>query len=138
MLDFETYLREHRNTIAGQPVEIMSLTMDMTNRALPRFVLEVAGSEANSVFASQPAADVLDYGRRLLDDAKRYLGGEHCAVAVERTYYTSNSDACSNAPAWCRLGAYDQATNTWTVTWTYVRGSFTGEPDTIEAWNASP
>ena len=136
--DFETYERIYRNTIAGQPFDIVSLTLDMTNGAIPRFVLEVAGSETQDVFAAQPATDVLDYGRRLLDDAKSYLGDEYCGIAVESTYKTSNRDACLNTPAWCQVGAYDQATNTWTVTWTYVRGSYTGGPYTLEVWNNGP
>jgi hypothetical protein len=136
--DFEAFLRLSRNTISGQPLELVSLTMDVTTGAIPRFVLEVAGSETNDVFAAQPAAEVLSYGRRFLDDAKRYLGDEQCAIAVESTYVTSNKDACTGAPTWCRLGAYDQAANAWTVNWTYVRGSFTGGPYTMEAWNAAP
>jgi hypothetical protein len=133
--DFETYLRTNRNTVAGQPLDILSLTMDTTKGIVPRFVLEVAGSETNNVFAAQSAADVLEYGRHLLDDAKGYLGDEPCAIAVESSYRTSNSNECSNIPAWCQVGAYDQSAGTWTVTRTYVRGSFADGSDTIEAWN---
>jgi hypothetical protein len=134
--DFETFLRQNRNIIAGQSFNVVSLGVDRTNAALPRFVLEVTGSEANDVFAAQSAADLLDYGRRFLDDGQRYLGGAYCAVAVQSIYATSNSDACSNAPAWCQVGAHDEATNTWTVTRTYVRGSLIEGSDKIEAWNA--
>jgi hypothetical protein len=133
--DFETYMRTYRNAIAGQTLDIVSLTVDRTNDAVPRFVLHVAGSEANSVFAAQSAADVLDYGSGFLDDAKRYLGGAYCDIAVESAYSATNSEACSQAPAWCELGPHDQATNTWTVTWTYVRGTFTGGAYAVEAWN---
>lgn len=136
--DFETYLRIYRSGIAGQRFDIVSLTVDRADAALPHFVLEVAGSETDNVFAAQPPAAVLDYGRGFLDDAKRYLGDEHCAVAFVSTYKTSNGDACSQVPAWCQLGTFDQSTNTWTVIWTYVRGSFTGGPYTVEAWNAGP
>ena len=59
--DFETYLRIYGNTIGGHLFDIVGLTMDMTEYRHPRFVLEVAGSETNNVFAAQPATDVLDY-----------------------------------------------------------------------------
>jgi hypothetical protein len=136
--DLETYERIYRNAIAGQPFDIVSLTLDRTNRAIPRFVLEVAGGETRDVFAAQSAADVLGYGRGLLDDAKSYLGDEHCGIAVESSYETSNMDACSNKPAWCQVGAYDQSTGAWTVKWTYVRGSYTGGPYALEVWNNGP
>ncbi len=133
--DFETYLRLHRNAIAGQPLAIGSLNVDYTNDGRPLFLLGVVGSETGNAVAAQPAADLLDYGRDLLDDAKRYLGGVQCGIAVVSSYATSTTDACSGTPAWCQVGTYDQATNKWSVTWTYVRGSFTGGPDTLEAWN---
>jgi hypothetical protein len=113
----------------------VSLGVDRTDATLPRFVLEVAGGEEGSVFGSQPATDLTDYGRGFLEDAQRYLGGAYCAVAVESTYQTSDSGICSSAPDWCRLGAQDPTTNTWDVTWTYVRGSFTDGSYAIEAWN---
>jgi hypothetical protein len=136
--DLETYERTYRNTIAGQPFDIESLTLDMTNSAIPRFVLEVAGGETKDVFAAQSAADVLGYGRGLLDDAKSYLGDEYCGIAVASSYETSNRDVCLNKPAWCQVGAYNQSTGAWTVTWTYVRGSYTGGPYAMEVWNAGP
>jgi hypothetical protein len=136
--DFESYMRMYRNAIESQPFDIVSLGLDTTDSAIPRFVLEVAGSESQDDFAAQPATDVLDYSRHFLDDAKRYLGGEYCAVADESTYKASNKDACLNTPAWCQVGAYDQATNTWSVTWAYVRGSYTGGPYALEVWNADP
>ena len=136
--DLETYERIYRNTIAGQPFDIESLTLDMTNPAVPRFVLEVAGDETKDVFAAQSAADVLGYGRGLLDDAKSYLGDEYCGIAVKSSYETSNRDACSNKPAWCQVGAYNHSTGAWNVTWTYVRGSYTGGPYAMEVWNAGP
>lgn len=136
--DFETYLRMHRSAVAGQSFDIVSLALDTTNGAIPRFVLEVAGSETQDVFAAQPATDVLDYSRHFLDDAKRYLGDEYCAVAVESTYKASNKDACLNTPAWCQVGAYDQDTNTWSVTWAYARGSYIGGPYALEVWNNGP
>jgi hypothetical protein len=134
LADLETFFRLYRSTIAGQPFDIVSLTMDTTDSAAPRFVLEVAGSETNDVFAARSAADVLAYGRGLLDDAKSYLGGGHCAVAVVSTYETPNRDACSYSPAWCQVEAGDLAT----VTWTYVRGSYAGGPNTLETWIAGP
>jgi hypothetical protein len=136
--DFETFMRNYRNTIAGQPFDVVSLGVDRTNAALPRFVLEVAATEMKDIFAAQSATDLVDYGRRFLDDAQRYLGGAYSAVAVKSTYKTSNSGACASTPAWCDIGAHDEATNTWDVTWTYVRGSYTGGPNTVEAWNTGP
>ena len=90
------------------------------------------------MFGAQPATDVLAYGRTLLDDVKRYIGNEPCEVAVESTFATSSTDACADAPDWCSVGAQDPSTDTWSVTWTYVRGSYAEGVDTVEAWNASP
>jgi hypothetical protein len=134
--DFETFVRTYRNTIAGQPFDVVSLGVDRTDAALPSFVLQVAGTDAKDVFAAQSPADVIDYGHGFLDDARRYLGGAYCAVAVESTYQTTSTDACSSVPTWCRVGAQDPTTNTWEVTWTYVRGSFTGGSDTLQSWNS--
>ncbi len=136
--DLEAYLRQHRRAIAGQVLEIVSLTMDATDAAIPRFVLQVAGSEGGDVLAVQPAGPLLEYGYGLLEDAKRYLGNADCAVAVESTYQTSANEACSRATPWCRVGPFDEAANSWTVTWTYVRGAFSGGLDTVEAWNSGP
>ena len=69
---FGIYVRDHYNTIAGQPMEIAAVTVDTTEADRPKVVVEVLGNDANNVFAAQPAAAVLDYGRRLLDDTKFY------------------------------------------------------------------
>ena len=136
--DFEGYLRVHQNAVADQPFDIVSLTKDDTSGAGPRFVLEVVGNETGNAFAAQPAAAVLNYGLRFLDDAKRYLGGEQCGIAVKSTYKTTNVDACSSKPGWCQVGDHDPIRNSWTVTWTYVRGDFTGGPYAVESWKTEP
>ena len=138
LVDLEAYLRAARGTIAGQPLEILALTRDASSGAVPRFELEVAGSEADNVFAAQSAPDVLAYGRSILDDVKRYVGDQPCGITIVATYQTPSTDACSAAPVWCEVGASDDSTGTWTVSWTYVRGSYTGESSTVEAWNAVP
>jgi hypothetical protein len=135
LVNFESFLLTNRNTIAGQPFDIVSLTMEWVNGNIPRFVLTIAGNETDNVFATQSAADVIEYGRTLLDDVKRYLGDVPCEIAVENTYTTPSTDACSDTPAWCTIGDFEQSTNTWPVTWTYVRGSYSGVSDTLEAWN---
>jgi opacity protein-like surface antigen len=126
---------EHYNTIAGQPLGILAVTLDTTEIGTPRAVVEVAGDDADNVFAAQPAAAVLDYGRRLLDDTKFYSGGQSCEVTVVSRYATSYPDACRNNPSWCELDSYDQSDNSWTVTWTYVFGTSTEEADSVQTWN---
>ncbi|MHB1319605.1 MAG: hypothetical protein ACYCYF_13400, partial [Anaerolineae bacterium] len=68
LADLESYLLLHRGSIGGQQLEILSLTVDTTDPAVPYFVLAVEGSESTDVFAVQTAADILDYGRLLLGD----------------------------------------------------------------------
>ena len=133
---FEAYVRAQYNTIAGQPIGVVSVALDTTNLGIPGFVVRTAGDGTNNVFAAQTAAATLDYGRRLLNDKKFYFSGQNCTIAVVNTYETSDGDACTNNPTWCDLDSFDASANIWTVTWTYVWGSFTEGSYTIEAWNA--
>ena len=94
-------------------------------------VVELAGDGANNVFAAQSAAAALDYGHRLLNDLKSYFSGQYYAVTVASTYNTSNGDACINNPTWCDLDTFDASANTWTVTWTYVRGTSVDGMDSV-------
>ena len=133
---FEAYVRDHYNTIASQPLDIVAVTLDMADPSIPLFVVEVAGGDTNNVFAAQPAASVSDYGRRLLNDAKFYFSGQYCAITVVSTYETSFPDVCSNNSSWCDLVIYDQSNDSWTAAWTYVQGTSTDAADTVETWNA--
>lgn len=133
---FEAYVRDHYNTVGGQPLNIVSVTLDITAAGIPRFKVAVAGADTNNMFAAQPAAAVSDYGHRLLDDTKSYFAGQHCAITVASTYETSRGDACTNNSFWCELGTFNASANTWTVTWTYVWGSSIEGWDTVQIWNA--
>ena len=137
-VQFETYVRGHYNTIAGQPLDIVAVTLDMADPSIPRLVVEVAGGDTNNVFAAQPAASVSDYGRRLLDDAKLYFSGHYGAITVVSTYKTSFPDVCMNNSPWCDLAISDQSSDSWTATWTYVYGAYTDVADRVEIWNAGP
>jgi hypothetical protein len=133
---FEAYVRDHYNTVGGQPLNIVSVTLDITAAGIPRFLVAVAGDDTNNVFAAQPAATVSDYGHRLLDDTKSYLDGQYCAITVASTYESSRGDACSNNPTWCELDTFNASADTWTVTWTYVWGSSIDGWDSVQIWNA--
>jgi hypothetical protein len=133
---FEAYVRDHYNTIGGQPLEVISVTLEINNDGVPGFVVEVAGNDTNNVLASQPAEVLSDYGRRLLDDTKFYFDGQSAAMSVESTLETADGAPCANTPVWCDQVTWEQATDVWTVTWTYVRGSYTEGSDKVEAWNS--
>ncbi len=132
---FGAYVWDNYNTIAGQPLDMVAVKIDTTEAGRPEVVVEVIGSDANNVFAAQTAAAALDYGRRLLDDTKFSFGGQACAVKVVSRYDTSYPDACRNNPSWCEFDNSDQSGESWTVTWTYVRGTAVDGSDSVEAWN---
>lgn len=138
LTDLEAYMRLHRSSIAGEPLDIVSLTLDAAHDTMPRFTLAVAASEASDVLAAQAATDIVAYGERLLDDVKRYLGNESCEIAVESTYPATSVDPCSQAPRWCTVGDADPTTGVQHVTRVYVRGRYAEGIDAIEAWNVSP
>ena len=132
---FTTYVMERYGAIAGQALNIASVTLDTTEAGAPGVVVELAGDGANNVFATQSAAAALDYGHRLLNDLKSYFSGQYYALAVASTYKTSSGDACIDNPTWCDLDTFDASANTWTVTWTYVRGTSVDGSDSVETWN---
>ena len=72
---------------------------------------------------------------RLLNDLKSYFKGQYYALAVASTYKTSSGDACIDNPTWCDLDTFDASANTWTVTWTYVRGTSVDGMDSVLTWN---
>ena len=126
---------ERYGAIAGQALNIESVTLDTTEAGAPGVVVELAGDGANNVFATQTAAAALDYGHRLLNDLKSYFKGQYYALAVASTYKTSSGDACIDNPTWCDLDTFDASANTWTVTWTYVRGTSVDGMDSVLTWN---
>lgn len=134
--DFEAFLELHRSSIADQPFEILSLTVDTSDAAMPYFVLAVEGNESADVFAAQTAADTLDYGRLLLGDIVRYIGGGSCTMVVNSIYQTASADACAAAAPWCQVGPKDESSGTWPVDWIYVRASYESGVSSVEAWNA--
>jgi hypothetical protein len=138
LADLESFLLMQRSSIGGQSFGVLSLTADTSNAALPYFVLAVEGSETADMFVAQTAADTLDYGRLLLGDIVRYLGGGHCTVAVNSIYQAASADACAAATPWCQVGPYDDSSGTWTVDWIYVRASYENGVAAIEAWNSIP
>ncbi len=132
---FGAYVWDNYNTIAGQPLDMVAVKVDTTEADRPKVVVEVLGNDANNVFATQTAAVMLDYGRRLLDDTKFYSGGQSCEIAVASMYKTSNGDTCTSNPAWCSVDTFDASANAWTVTWTYVRGTSVDGMDSVDTWN---
>ena len=132
---FTTYVMERYGAIAGQALNIASVTLDTTEAGAPGVVVELAGDGANNVFAAQSAAAALDYGHRLLNDLKSHFSGQYYALTVASTYNTSNGDACINNPTWCDLDTFDASANTWTVTWTYVRGTSVDGMDNVDTGN---
>ncbi len=133
---FGTYVMAQYGTIAGQALSIAAITLDTTDAGVARAVVEVAGDDANNVFAAQTATAALDYGHRLLNDLKYYFNGQNCMVEVVNSYVTSKDDACTNNPTWCVIGPFDISTNSRTVTWIYVRGTSVDGVDSVETWNA--
>ena len=134
-----TYLQDHYNTIAGQPLDIVAVTLGTAETGIPMVTVELSGDAANSVFAAQTEAVVVDYGRRLLNDAKLYFNGQSCAISVVDRYDTSNPDACTNVPGWCSVTGYDESNNSWSVIQTYVWGTSTeGADEVARTWNPGP
>jgi hypothetical protein len=129
---FQAYVRTYYNTIAGQPLDILAITFYEMEAGLPRITVYVAGDDTNTGFAAQSAEDAEDYGRRLLDDAKRYFDGQSCAVAVVSEYDTSDPEPCRDSPTWCTVTAQDRLNNRWTITWTYVLGTSIDGADNVQ------
>ena len=93
---FTAYINEHYGMIAGLAIGIVGVTLDTTEAAVPKVVVELAGGEGN-VFVAQTAAAVINYGRRLLSDTKFYFEGQPCAITVVSRYPTANPDTCRNS-----------------------------------------
>jgi hypothetical protein len=135
---FTAYVQDHYNTIADQPLDITAVTLAHPETGLPLVTVEVSGGTTNSVFAAQTADAVADYGRRLLADTKSYFSDQSCEVSVVSKYETSDPDGCTSNPSWCYLRVYDEASQAWSVVWTYVVGTFDGGSDSVQTWNAAP
>ena len=134
LADFADYLRARRTTVAGQPYEILALTMDEEPSTPRRFALTVAAGEGTDIFVEQTGEDLLTFGRDLLEDVKRYLGGAACEITVESTYAVTQTETCLAASGWCAVGAPEAADGAATITWTYLRGSHIDGVDTVEVW----
>jgi hypothetical protein len=128
-------VQDYYNTIAGQQLDILEVTFYEVEAGLPRITVYVAGSDTNTGFAAQSGADVADYGRRLLDDVKRFFDGQSCAVAVVSKYDTLHPEACINNPTWCTVNAQDRNNHIWTITWTYVLGTSVDGADSVQTWD---
>jgi len=135
---FTAYVQDHYSTIAGQALEITAVTFAPPETGIPIVTVEVSGGTTNNVFAAQTADVVADYGRRLLNDAKSFCNGQSCAVTVVSKYETSDPDGCTRNPNWCYLRVYNEASQAWSVVWTYVVGTFDGGSDSVQTWNAAP
>jgi hypothetical protein len=135
---FTAYVEGRYNTIADQPLEIVSVTSVHSETGIPLVTVEVSGGVWNNVLAAQTADVIADYGRRLLNDIKSYFNGQSCSVNVVSKYETSDTDGCTSSPSWCYLGGYNQASQAWSVVWTYVVGTSTEGSDSIQTWNAGP
>lgn len=133
---FKVYVMEQYGAIAGQALDIAAVTLDTTAPGALGMMVELSGDGANNVFAAQPVAAVLDYGHRLLNDMKSYSSDEYYALTVASTYDTSSGDDCINNPTWCDLDTFDASANTWTVTWTYLRGTSVDGMDSVDTRNA--
>ena len=135
---FTAYVQDHYNTIADQPLDITAVTFAHSETGIPIVTVEVSGGTTNNVFAAQTGDAVADYGRRLLADTKSYFNGQPCAVSVVSKYETSDPDGCTRNPSWCYLRVYNEASQSWSVVWTYVVGTFDGGSDSVQTWNAAP
>jgi hypothetical protein len=135
---FTAYVQDHYNTIADQPLDITAVTFAHPETGIPIVTVEVSGGTTNNVFAAQTGDAVADYGRRLLADTKSYFNGQPCAVSVVSKYETSDPDGCTRNPSWCYLRVYNEASQAWSVVWTYVAGTFDGGSDSVQTWNAAP
>ena len=135
---FTAYVQDHYNTISDQPLDITAVTVAHPETGLPLVTVEVSGGTTNSVFAAQTADAVADYGRRLLADIKSYFNGQPSAVSVVSKYETSDPDGCTRNPSWCYLRVYNEASQAWSVVWTYLVGTFDGGSDSVQTWNAGP
>jgi hypothetical protein len=134
---FTAYVQDHYNTIADQPLDIVAVTFAHPETGIPLVTVEVSGGTTDNVFAAQTADAVADYGRRLLNDAKSFCHSQPCAVSVVSKYETSDPDGCTRNPSWCYLRAYNEASQAWSVVWTYVVGTFDGGSDSVQTWNAT-
>jgi hypothetical protein len=133
---FTAYVEGHYNTIADQPLEIVSVTFVHPEAGILLVTVEVSAGVWNNVLAAQTADVIADYGRRLLNDTKSYFNGQSYSVNVVSKYETSDTDGCTSSPSWCYLGGYNQAGQAWSVVWTYVIGTSTEGSDSIQTWNA--
>ncbi len=133
---FTAYVEGHYNTIADQPLEITGVTFAHPDSGIPLVTVELSGGVWNNVFAAQAVDVIADYGGRLLNDTKSYFNGQSCSVNVVSRYETSDPDGCTSIPSWCYLGGYNQASQAWSVVWTYVIGTSTDGTDSVQTWNA--
>jgi hypothetical protein len=137
--DLETFVRQHRGSIAGQQLDILSLTRtEPSPDAVARFTLEVNGSEASDVFAAQSAEDLLSYGQRLLDDVKRYQGGEACELVIKSSYEVTATGTCTDVPEWCTVDSGSTSAGIWSITRVYLQASYTAGVDSVTIWKAVP
>jgi hypothetical protein len=132
---FTAYVMDRYGAIADQALDIVAINLDTAAAGALGVAVELSGDGASNVFAAQTAAAALDYGSRLLNDMKSYFSGQYYALAVASTYKTSSGDACIDNPTWCDLDTFDASANTWTVTWTYVRGTSIDGMDSVLTWN---
>jgi hypothetical protein len=135
---FTAYVADHYNTIADQPLDITAVTIAHPETGIPQVTVEVSGGSTNNVFAAQTADAVADFGRRLLADTKSYFDDQSCAVSVVSKYETSDPDGCTRNSSWCYLRVYNEASQAWSVVWTYVIGTYDGGSDSVQTWNAAP
>jgi hypothetical protein len=133
---FIAYVEGHYNTIADQPLDITAVTFVHLETGIPSVTVEVSEGTTNNVFAVQTADVVADYGRRLLNDVKSFFNGQSCIVNIMSTYETSDADGCTRSPNWCDLRDYSQASQAWSVVWTYAVGTSIEGSDSLQTWNA--
>jgi hypothetical protein len=129
---FQVYVQDHYNTLAGQQLDILEVTFYETEAGLPKITVYVAGDDTETGFAAQNDKDVADYGHRLLDDAKIFFDGHSCAIAVVSKYDTLYPDPCLNNPTWCTVNAQDRNNHIWNITWTYVLGTSVDGADSVQ------
>lgn len=131
--DFEYYVAQNYDTIAGQWLDIdyVHVIEEVDFLAVGIVLTRESGLYT---FADQSEASARSYAERLMADANAYFGNQEFIISVTYNYYTDDLEDYHYDDDWWYIGDYD-IYDGWYVSKTLIRGFNINGRQRYNIWN---
>lgn len=134
--EFQDYLQNKYDSISGQPLEIVDITIfrESSGSGIDSISIQLSSNSAVA-FAQQSREDLTEYGRNLMQDAATYFGSTSYLIRVYELFYDDYlSDDYFNE-SWFYIGDYSVSRNAWPIYRDYIIGYYSDGYTRLDIWN---